>query len=125
MPLLIGAEIVKTSDIFHAQWPTSNIQGKTEIPKGLRALLDDGTSPTYGAWEHLMRANLRTYEHAFYDQISILDHVFAQTTGVAMNYLTQKMNHDHPQTFTHEEEMFDWLKRFFKVRTSARLHASN
>ena len=44
-----------------------------------------------------------------------------------MTHLTQRMKHDHPQTFTHEEEMFDWLKGFFKdpnERETARIKYS-
>lgn len=87
---------------------------RTQVPNGLRVLLDDGISPTFDAWLHLMKANLRTYQHCFQDQVSILDHVFAQTTGTAMAHLIERMKSDHPQAFTHEEEMFDWLEGFFK-----------
>lgn len=86
----------------------------TSIPKGLRALLDSGISPTYDAWEHLMRANLRTYRHCFDDEQSIIDHIFAQTSGKAMEHLTERMKFEHPESFTHQEEIFDWLKGFFK-----------
>ena len=61
-----------------------------------------------------MRANLRTYRHTFQDNVSIIDHIFAQTTGSAMTQLTQMIKPDHPQAFTHEDEMFEWLHGFFK-----------
>lgn len=98
----------------HSRSPSFGRYDKIEVPKGLRILLDDGKSPTYDAWEHLMRANLRTYRHTFRDKISIIDHIFAQTTGIAMNHLTQRMKYDHPQAFTHEDQMFEWLHGFFK-----------
>lgn len=85
------------------------------IPKGLRAHLDTGLSPTYDAWEHLMRANLRTYRYCFDDEKSMLDHIFAQTSGKVMEHLTERMKFDYPNSFTHQEEMFEWLREFFKI----------
>lgn len=85
-----------------------------DIPKGLVTRLSNGNSPPYDAWEHLMRANLRTYRHCFQDSQSVCDHVFAQTTDEAMGHLTERMKSDHSQVFTHENEMFDWLDKLFR-----------
>lgn len=61
-----------------------------------------------------MRANLRTCRHCFNDEQSLLDHIFAQMLVKAMEHLTERMKFDHPESFTHQEEIFEWLKGFFK-----------
>ena len=87
---------------------------RVDIPQGLGIRLSNGISPTYDAWEHLMRASLRTYSHCFQGSQSIIDHVFAQTLGEAMVHFTQRMRSDHPQVFFNEKKMFEWLETIFK-----------
>lgn len=108
---------VENESVINRQHPLptfNNRNNRTEIPRDLRVQLDNGVSPTYDAWKHLMRANLKTFRHCFQDQLDVIDHIFAQTTGSAMAHLTQRMKPDHPQTFTHENEVFEWLEGFFK-----------
>ncbi|KAI0994277.1 hypothetical protein K3495_g13904, partial [Podosphaera aphanis] len=91
--------------------PASEIH---HIPQGLKIPLSDGISPSYDSWEHLVRANLRTYSHCFLDSRAIMDHIFAQTTGKAMDHLIQRLKPAHPQAFTSEDEMFEWLEGIFR-----------
>ncbi|RKF82600.1 hypothetical protein GcM1_169002 [Golovinomyces cichoracearum] len=101
--------------------------GQFLIPKGLRNTLEESLTSFFDAWEHLMRANLRSYRHSFQDSQSILDHKFAQTSGKAMEHLIERMKPNHPEQFIHEKQMFDWLKSFFKdpnQRETARVESN-
>ena len=76
--------------------------------------LDDGSSPTYDAWEIMLQGNLEIYESHWDTERQRMNYIFRQTKGIAQGHLTQRMKLDHPQAFDNFQAMLDWLSSFFK-----------
>ena len=76
--------------------------------------LDDGSSPTYDAWEIILQGRLTRYSQDLPNDSDKMIYVFSQVKGAAQSHLTQRMKSDHPQRFQNVPEMLSWLAGFFR-----------
>lgn len=88
--------------------------GKREVAQGLSVRLGNGESPTFESWQHLMKANLRNYDHCFENEQEAIDHLFAQTCGQAMDHLTDRLSADHPEQYKSVDDMFELLAELYQ-----------
>jgi hypothetical protein len=94
--------------------PTQRTRHKRDYKTpDLSEKLEDGLSPTYQAWEIMLKANLDQYSHHWQTERARMNYLFRQTKGVAQSHLTDRMSEDHPLAFLNIIGMMEWLRSLY------------